>query len=231
MKTNIKSVGAITRINFTKTTWIGYLVALIGALSTYIQVLIRYVINMPGEGITSAENNLLLILILSAILIPAVNFKKIMHLNGRKIDFFWGCIFNYIILSAVLSIVILVLNKTIDKSMNSVAEIWDIIDIFGWTNNGILLALVRQFSFYLLLAVTLHTLTLIQTFWWGWVIDFFIASIISVFTPIKMLRKLLVDFFNVIIFNPNPLHHIAICLTLAVLIYSFNISILKRKKI
>ncbi len=231
MRTNLKSVGAITRINFTKTTWIGYLVALLSFTSTFIQVLIRYLTNTPDGGTTSAGNNLLLILILSAILIPAVNFKKIMHLNGKKIDFFWGCILNYVILSAVLSIIILVLNKTIDNTMSSVVDIWDIVDIFGWTNNGILLAFARQFSFYLLLAVTIHTLTSIQTFWWGWVIDLVIAAIISVFTPIAMLRKLLVDFFNVIIFNPNPIFHIVVCLSLAVVIYSLNISILSRKKI
>ncbi len=231
MRTNLKSVGAITRINFTKTTWIGYLVALLSFASTFIQVLIRYLTNTPDGGTTSAGNNLLLILILSAILIPAVNFKKIMHLNGKKIDFFWGCILNYIILSAVLSLIILVLNKTVDNTMSSVVDIWDIVDIFGWTNNGLLLAFARQFSFYLLLAVTIHTLTAIQTFWWGWVIDLVIAAIISVFTPIAMLRQLLVDFFNVIIFNPHPVAHIAVCLSLAIVIYSFNISILSRKKI
>ncbi|MDF2986627.1 MAG: putative rane protein [Eubacterium sp.] len=229
--TNLKSVGAITRINFIKTTWIAYLVALLSFASTFIQSYIRYLINSPDGSQISSGDNLLLVLILAAILIPAVNFRKIMHLNGRKIDFFWACIINYTIISALLSVIILVLNLTIDKTMRSVFEIWDIIDIFGWTNNGIFIAFFRQYAFYLLLAVVLHTLTSIQTFWWGWVIDVIIVAIISVFTPIAALRQLLVDFFSLIIFNTNPIAHIAVCFSLAAGIYALNIPILSRKKI
>ena len=231
MSINLKSVGAITRINFVKTTWIAYLVAILTFLSTIIQLIIYYEINESGAAQTAEGSHLLLALILGAILIPAVNFRKIINLNGKKVDFFWACLLNYAILSAIIAFVSMVLNLTIDKSLGSKVVIYDIIDIFGWTNNGLLFTFFRQFAFYMLLAVIIHTLTAIQTFWWGWVTDLILVAIISVFTPIEMLRKLLVAFFNVIIFNPDPIPHIAVCVALAAVVYSLNIPILSRKKI
>ncbi len=231
MSINLKSVGAITRINFVKTTWIAYLVAILCFLSSLIQSFVYFLIDQEGASQTGEGNNLLLALILAAILIPAVNFRKIINLNGKKVDFFWASLINYAILAGIISLTVTTLNLTIDNILGTRVEILDIINIFGWTNNGLLFTFLRQFAFYMLLAVTIHTLTAIQTFWWGWVTDLILVAIISVFTPIEMLRKLLVAFFNVIIFNPNPIPHIAVCVALAAVIYSLNIPILSRKKI
>ncbi len=231
MKINWKSVRAITRINFKKTTWIAYLVAGLCFLNSFFQALICYLINYSENTPVSEGNMLLLVLILAAVLIPAVNFRKIMHLNGKKADFFVGTLLNYIIFSAVISVLNLILLYTFDKAMSSVLTIWNISDIFGWTGDGIIIAFLRQFAFYMLLGVTIHTLTAIQTFWWGWVTDLIIIAIISVFTPIAPLRKVLLDFFNIIIFNGNTAEHIVVCLALSAAIYSLNIPILSRKKI
>ncbi|MHB8062000.1 MAG: hypothetical protein ACYDG2_05090 [Ruminiclostridium sp.] len=231
MKINFKSIGTITKINFKQTTWIAYLVALLSFASTFVQTVIRYFLNTDYSSQISAGNELLSALIIAAVLIPAVNFKKIMHLNAKKIDFFWASILNYIIFSAVLSIITLALYYTVDNTMRSVVDIFDIVEIFGWLKNGIIIAFFRQFAFYLLLGVVIHTLTAMQTFWFGWVIDAVIIVIISVFTPIAPLRTLLVDFFNLIIFNTNALTHIAICLVLSVAIYALNIPILNRKQL
>lgn len=231
MKTNFKSICAITRINFFKTTWIAYLVALLSFASSIVQTLIRYLTNTPDEGQVSEGNMLILVIILAAVLIPSVNFGKLMHLNGKKTDFFLASLINYIIFAAVIALINIILYATIDKVLNSVVPLWDITDIFGWQNNGLLAAFFQQFAFYLLLGVVLHTLTAIQTFWWGWVIDLIIAAIISVFIPVPMLRKLLLDFLYIIVFNPNPITHIATCLSLAAGIYALNIPILSRKKI
>ncbi len=231
MSTNLKSVGAMARINFTKTTWIAYIVALLSFASSFIQSLIRYLIGIPDGGQTSEGNSFIIVIILAAILIPSVNFYKLMHLNGKKTDFFWASIINYAVFAAAIALVNVILYYTIDKILKTAATIYDIIDVFGWSNNGILFTFFRQFAFYLLLCVVLHTLTAVQTFLWGWVIDVVIVAIISVFTPISPLRQLLVDFFNVVIFYPNPVVHIVVCLSLAAGIYSLNIPILSRKKI
>ncbi len=231
MITNLKSVGAMTRVNFIKTTWIAYLVALLSFTSSFVQSFIRYFIAVEDGGQTSEGNSLIIVIIIAAVLIPSVNFYKLMHLNGKKTDFFWASITNYIVFAAAIALVNVLLFYTIDKMLKTSVIIYDIIDVFGWSDNGVIFAFLRQFAFYLLLGVVLHTLTSIQTFWWGWVIDLVIVAIISVFTPIAPLRQLLVDFFNVIIFNPNPVVHIAVCLSLSAGIYSLNIPILSRKKI
>ena len=230
MKFSIKSIGAITKINFIQTTWIAYLVAFLSSASVFIQTFICYLLNLKNTEVS--EGNLLLTaLIIAAVLIPSVNFRKIMHLNGKKIDFFWASIINYIIFSVVLSIINLVLYFTIDSVMGSVVTIWNIVDLFGWMEHGIIVAFFMQFAFYLLLGVTIHTLTAMQTFWFGWVIDLIIAAITSVFIPISSLRTVLIDFFNLIISNPNALAQVAICLALSAAIYALNIPILSMKKI
>lgn len=231
MKINFKSVGAITRVNFTRTTWIAYLVAGICFLNTFIQAFIYNLLGYSENSQVSEGNMLLLVLILSAVLIPSVNFSKIMHLNGKKQDFFWACLFNYIFFAAVLSAINLLLMYTYDRAMGSTITLWNIAEIFGWTKDGIILAFLRQFAFYLLLGIAIHTLTALQTFWYGWVTDLIIIAVISVFTPIAPLRKLMLDFFNMIIFNPNPIVHIITCLVLSALIYSIYIPVLSRKKI
>jgi hypothetical protein len=231
MRFNLKSIGAIVNINFRQTTWIAYLVAFLVFASTSIQTIVYYLLNIVDGAQVSSGNELIVGLIIVAVLIPAVNFKKIMHINGKKVDFFWASIVNYISFSAVLSILNLILYYTFETAMGSVVTILNVINIFGWIGNGVIAAFFMQFAFYLLLGVTLHTLTLMQTFWLGWVLDLVIAAIVSVFIPIAPLRALLVDFFNLIIFNPNPISHIVICLVLAAAIYALNIPILSRKKI
>ena len=228
---NIKRVGTIAKINFKQTTWIAYLSAFVSFASAIIQSFVLYITNSKGSAQVSEGNELLVALIIAAVLIPAVNFKKIMHINGKKIDFFWASLLNYIVFSAVLSIITLVLYYTVDNTMRSVITIWDIVDIFGWVKDGIIIAFFRQFVFYLLLGVLIHTLTAMQTFWFGWVIDFVIASAIGILTPIAPLRALLVNFLNLIVSNPNPIGHISICLALSAVIYALNIPILSRKKI
>lgn len=230
MKFNYKSIRAITKINFKQTTWIAYLVALLSFASVFIQIFIRYLLNSKTTEV-SEGNQLLLALIIAAVLIPAVNFRKIMHLNGKKVDFFWASLINYIIFSVVLSIINLVLYTTIDSVMGSIVTIWNIVDLFGWIRHGIIVAFFMQFAFYLLVGVTIHTLTAMQTFWFGWVVDFVLVTIISVFIPIAPLRSILIDFLNLIILNPNALAQVAICLALSVAIYTLNIPILSIKKI
>jgi hypothetical protein len=231
MNTNLKRIGAITDINFRKSTWIAYLVAGICFAASVIQTIILYLTNQKDNSQVSGGNMLILTLILASILIPSLNFGKIMHLNGKKKDFFWACLFNYIIFSAVISFLSIGIRSTFDKVMTAKVSILNILDVFGWMDNGIVTAFFREFAFLLLLAVTIHTLTSLQTFWFGWVADAVIIAIISVFTPITPLRAELVAFFYMIIFNPSPIAQISVCLVLAAAIYALYLPVLSRKKI
>lgn len=231
MNTNLKRISAITGINFRKSTWVAYLVTGICFASTIIQTIILYLINNKDNSQLSGGNILIITLMMASILIPSLNYGKIMHLNGKKKDFFWACIANYIIFSAVISLLNIAITMTFDKIMSDKVSILNILYVFDWMNNGIVVAFFREFAFLLLLGVVIHTLTALQTFWYGWVVDAVLIAIISVFTPIAPLRAELVSFFNTIIFTSNPIAQISVCLVLAVAIYTLYLPILSRKKI
>lgn len=178
-----------------------------------------------------SANYLYLAVILASIFIPTLNFKKIMHLNGKKLDFYWGTLINYVIIAAVVSLANIVLFLLCKSLFGSRLIIWNTVVLFGWMSHGIVMAFFQQFFFLLLAAIFIHTLTTMQTFWFGWVADAVLAAIISVFTPIPVLRTALIWFFNMIIFNNNALLQIFVCLILSAVIYTLNLLALQRKKI
>ena len=190
--------------------------------------------NGPDNMTVSLGNYLFLSIILGAIFIPSLNFRKMMNLGGKRTDFFKGCVINYAILAAIASLVSMILFFTYDKYM--ISEFYhggtlDVLYWFGWLNNGVVVAFFRQFAFLFLLATITHTLTAAQDKWYGWLADVLIIAIISVFTPIAPMRAVLIGFFNLVIFTPNAFLQIAACLILAILVYSLNKPILARKTI
>lgn len=214
-----------------KQSKLAYLITLICCVSNLISAFVNYCIGLPDDGSISVGNMLFLSLILSAVFIPSLHYRKLMNLNVKKKDYFYGSLYTYILLSAVLSALNLLVFFTLDRLFTLRTQIMNIADIFGWIDHGIVFAFLQQFAFLLLLAVVIHTLTSLQTSWVGWTIDLILAAIISVFTPILVLRVYLLRFFDLIIFNNSPILQIGICLLLAAVIYALNLPILKRKRI
>ncbi|MEN6313876.1 MAG: hypothetical protein ABFD25_06475 [Clostridiaceae bacterium] len=227
MKNN--KVLAIIKINFMQSK-LAYILTSIIFLLICGNIIIQYGSN-PGNRSVSAGNYLYLLIIFAAIFIPTVNFKKFMHLNARKIDFYWGSFFNYIAFSAAVSISNLIVFYTADRFFGTRITIWNLVKIFEWSNNGMMLTFLQQFAFLLLTAVFIHTLTSMQTFWFGWTIDAVLAAVISIFIPIAPLKAVLAGFFNIIIFNNNSCLQIIACLGLSAAIYALNYIVLLRKKI
>ena len=200
MKISLKKAWLVAKINFrvSKLTYIFTIVlALAGSAS-----LIQSWITQSQSICIDIGNYLYIAVVLNAIFIPVLNFKRIMNLNGKKIDYFWGVLINYTIVAAVVSFVnILLFLMWRETSLN----VLNLVQVFGWINHGITAAFIQQFCFLLLISLFTHTLTSMQTFLAGWITDIVIISIISIFTPIASLRKVLVWFFNMIIFNNNAL--------------------------
>jgi len=179
-------------------------------------------------------NVLYLIIILGAVFIPSMNFRKMMNLGGKRADFFWGSAMGHVIMAAAVSLAGMILYYTYESFVISVyykAGNLNVLFWFGWINNGAAIAFVQQFAFLLLLAVFVHTLTSVQDKWYGWVADIAIVAIIAVFTPIAPLRAALVWFFRMIIFHPNAFAQIVSCLVLSAAIYALNKPILARRTI
>ena len=189
---------------------------------------------IEGNMTVSFGNYLFLLVILSAIFIPSMNFRKIMNLGGKRVDFFQGCAVTYAIMAAAVSLVCVILYYTYDRFVVSLlynGGTMDVLYWFGWIGNGVVVAFIQQFAFLLLFSVFLHTLVAAQDKWYGWAADVLIVAIISVFTPIAPLRASLVWFFNLIIFNSSAILQIASCLILAIAVYALNRPILARKAI
>ena len=230
------------RINL-RSIKLAYIITAIVLFCILIQDVVMLIIGMArGVGYYGIEGNmtvsfgnyLFLLIILSAIFIPSMNFRKMMNLGGKRADFFRGCAAAYAIMAAAVSLVCVVLYYTYDRLMVSLlynGGTMDVLYWFGWIENGAVVAFFQQFAFLLLFATFLHTLVAAQDKWYGWAADVLIVAIISVFAPIAPLRASLVWFFNLIIFNSNAVLQIAACLILAVAVYSLNKLILARKAI
>jgi len=196
----------------------------------------RFGVFSGGEGNATIGlgNYLFLLLLLSAIFVPARNFRKIMNLGGKRADFFSGCAATHVIMAAALSFAGIVLYYTYDRLVSAIyygGGSLNVLNAFGWITNGPVVAFLQQFAFLVFVAAFIHTLTAMQDKWYGWVADIVIIAIISVFTPIAPLRAALAWFFNLIIFHRFAFVQIVSCLILAALLYMLNKPILARKTI
>lgn len=227
---------AVAKINF-RNIKLACMITAIVIVCIFIQDIVYIILSFfnihPGADSSTIGmgNYLYLLILLSAIFIPAINFRKMMNLGGKRDDFFKGCIINYIIMTAVVSLAGIILYYTYERFILQYYAGWSLNPLywFGWINNGPVIAFFQQFAFLLLVAAFTHTLTSVQDKWYGWAADLLIIAVISVFTPIASLRRAEIWFFNLIIFNSNAFVQIAACLILSVIIYSLNKFILARK--
>lgn len=224
-----KKALVITKINFRFL----YPVYIITAVFLLIGIwnLIGASTGITGNVYVEMGNYLYVLVFFAPIFIAGRNFKRIMHLNGRKRDYYWGSLLNYIIIAAAASMGNLILFFGSKALFGSLLQIQNLAEIFGWLNHGLVVCFFQQFCFLLLAAVFVHLMAEMQTFWFGWVADVLLVVILSVFIPVPVLRNVLVGFFNMIIFHPNPLLQIGCCLTLITLIYALDLLILRRKNI
>lgn len=230
MNINFKKAWAISKMNFRhlkSTYFITGILMLIGVVNLILimaSVNVSSVILDPGNYAYAAA-------IFAPIFIPAVNFKKIMHLNAKKMDFYWGALLNYIIIAAAVSLIDIVLYVVTKNNFSSYRSVINVVMAFGWFDNGIVAAFFQQFSFILLFEIFVHTLTAMQTYWLGWVIDVVLVAIISVFTPVAVLRPALVWFFYMILLNPTVIVQILSCIVLSVVLYALYLPVLKKQRI
>ena len=178
-------------------------------------------------------NYLYLTVILGAVFLPTIHFRKMMNLGGKRDDFFRGCALTHIITAAAVSLAGVVLYYTYENFIITYysGETLNVLYWFGWIDNGPVVAFIRQFAFLVLLAAVAHTLSAAQDKWYGWVADALIIAVVSVFTPVAFLRQALIAFFYLVIFHPNAILQITACLAIAAAVYMLNKPILSGKAI
>ena len=230
-----KSIQAIAKINL-KNLKVPYLITgiCIGAIVANLIVDIA----LAEKGIivdnimVSIGLYFYLLVLLAPIFIPARNFRRIFNLGGKRSGFFWGSLSVYVLLAVIVSLLNAVIFYTFEKlivdNVNGIVGVINLLEVFGWSANGVVIAFFQQFAFLFWITAFIHTLTAAQDKWYGWAADLMIIIILSVFIPIAPLRKGVVFFFYMIIFS-HPAAQIASCLILALAIYALNKPIFARK--
>jgi hypothetical protein len=224
---------SITRFNLNqlKAAYIITAVLITAMASDYI---ISFAQSVDAEDITISMGNFAMLLpVLAAVFISLRNTRLTLNLGAKRQNVFAGTACVYVILAAVVPVVMLLSRYTVDAALRTRMPdgVIDLMDVFGFMERGPLVAFIQMFVLMLLIAVFFHTLISMQDKWFGWVADAVIIAILSIFIPIESLRKVLVRFFNLIIFNENAFLQIGSCLLLAIVIYAASRPLLNRKAI
>jgi len=230
------------------------IVAGLMAVHTLVFVILHWRgVDVGNQALISLGNFLWLLPLMAGIFIPARNFRRLINLGGKRGNFFWGSLMTYAILAAVVSLSNTAIFYVLDRPIINAEIFWpfypfypepfilgepghiggvaNLLQVFGWSYNGVIVAFLQQFALLFLIGTFAHSFTAIQDKWYGWLTGVGLIAIISVFTPIAPLRAALVWFFNLIIFHDAAALQIVACIVLGMVIYSINKPVLARKAI
>lgn len=224
----MKNMFKVASLNFSTTK--SSIIITIGVI--IIQVVSNMIISSAtGEAASdmSIGNFFYLYIIIIPFFIVLSNYKKLINLNASKINFYLGSILTYAISSVAISLLNTLSLNFLEKNSTVYMKESNLMELTGWMENGILIAFIQQAIFIFLFAIFLHVLISLQTHWVGWMIDFIIVIILSVFLPIEVLRNAVSNFFELIMFNSNYILHISSCLILSITIFLLGMIPLKKR--
>ncbi|MBZ2174018.1 hypothetical protein K8M07_01950 [Schnuerera sp. xch1] len=228
-------VWIVSKVNI-RNQKVAYMITLVAFLLMTIPSIIQVLQAGPNEYfeksyLLSSGNMLYVLLLVSPIFICKTNFTRFMHLNGRKVDYIRGTFLTYVILAVVVSIANHIFYFTLDQSWKETFQVINLIEVFGWINNGVFFSFLQESAFLLLLAIFIHTLTTMHDSWIGWIIDLLLIVLFGLSLTISPFIEIRTWFFNLIIFASNAWIQIIVCLMLILPIYKINKYYLGKKNI
>lgn len=197
-------------------------------ISYIVTALVVVCATSSGETVLSNGNYTWLLALFAPFFFVFYDFSRLMHLGASKRDYFLGSLISYGLLAFGISLLNTLIHLVIDPAYPAQTVI-NMMDVCRWTENGIVAAGLQQMCFLFLVMVFLHVLLSMQPHWYGWLTDAVLAAIICVFTPIAPLRAVLGEFFGLIMFNPNAVLHIGVCLLLSAALSFAGLAVLRRK--
>ena len=197
-------------------------------ISYIVTALVVVCATSSGETVLSNGNYTWLLAVFAPFFFVFYDFSRLMHLGASKRDYFLGSLISYGLLAFGISLLNTLIHLVIDPAYPAQTVI-NMLDVCRWTENGLVAAGVQQMCFLFLVMVFLHVLLSMQPHWYGWLTDAVLAAIICVFTPIAPLRSVLGQFFGLIMFNPNAVLHIGVCLLLSAALSFAGLAVLRRK--
>lgn len=181
-----------------------------------------------GDIVISNGNYTWLLALLSPFFFVFHDFMKLIHIGACKKDYFISSLLSYGILASLISLLNALIHTVIDPLYGTKSVI-NLMDVCGWTDNGIIIAFLQQAFFLMLVMTFLHVLLSMQTKWYGWLTDIMLIAVICIFTPFAPLRSLLAGFFRIIMINSNALMQIFVSVFLTILLSLTGVLILKKR--
>ncbi|GKX27564.1 hypothetical protein SH1V18_00440 [Vallitalea longa] len=206
-----------------------YIITISIVTFTIISMIINFFLGQSNTENQSIGNLFALINILAPIFIILKYYRKLINIGAKKLDFFKGCILNYIVFAVIVSIINILFYYVIEPLIWGSSFNISFLPAFDWTSSGVFACFIYQTGFYILISVFIHTLVLYQNMWIGWVADVLIITIISVFTPIAPLRQVLITFFRATTLNPSFIMQFIWDILLAGLLYVSTLYNLSKK--
>lgn len=231
MKKSANKTLMVAKYNFGYGSKETYIITGIVLAMWVISTIVEFIV--PGytsDGV-SAGNYFCLIIIFAPIFIVGKHYKKLINIGAKKMDFFRGCVINYIVFAVVVAIINMLFHYLVNPMLygDRAYELLSYSTAFGWADNGIVAFFFYQLGSYILLSLIIHTFVLYQNMWIGWVADVVLAAVLSTFIPIACLRVVLISFFNTFVFNPSAFLQLIYSLILGTVIYISTLYNLARK--
>ena len=181
-----------------------------------------------GDIVISNGNYTWLPALLSPFFFVFRDFRKLINIGACKKDYFISSFLSYGILALSISLANTLIHTVIDPLYGTKSVI-NLMDVCGWTDNGIIIAFIQQACFLMLVMTFLHVLLSMQTKWYGWLTDILLIAVICIFTPFAPLRSLLAGFFRIIMMNSNALQQVFASVFLTALLSLSGVLILKKR--
>jgi hypothetical protein len=233
----MNAIQGMLKVNF-RQSQISYLLTGI-LVATAVATSILAMAGVP-TGTMPIGNYLYFLPLFMAIFIPAKNFSRLMHLGGKRIDFFKASLRGYILVIAAVTLVSILLyyaeaallaGAFTGPNLVGVYMGPNLLDVFGFIARGPVVAFFQMFAFFFMYISIVHTLTISQNYTYGWIVDVTVGAVICVFTSITPLRAALGWFFNLTIFHDIAIVQILISLILGAGVYTASLISIRNKMI
>ncbi|MDT0125879.1 hypothetical protein Q9R46_24710 [Paenibacillus sp. RRE4] len=179
----------------------------------------------------SAGNIATSFLLLMAIILPILLFKRILNLGASRGEYYIGSIATYLLFTVIFSLFNIVWYLLEINVFVNYKTYFNIIEILNWDQHGIWGMFIYQFGAYLL-AISLFNFVVISLkSKLGIVLSLIIAGGLSAVLSIKALRVVFVDGLMDIIMNPNIVVGTMLTLVASVFFFAIGWYFISKKEI
>ncbi|MFD1776088.1 hypothetical protein [Paenibacillus rhizophilus] len=196
--------------------------------------LINSILGMSGlnqNPEVSAGNIATSFLIVMAIILPLILFKRILNLGASRKEYYIGSIVTYLLFTAVFSFFNIIWYLFEINIFINYKNYFNIIEILNWNQHGKWGMFVYQFATYLLAISFFSFIVTSLKSKLGIVLSLIIAGVLSSVLSIKALRTVFVEGLTAVIMNPNIVVGTLLTLVVAGFFFAMGWYFISKKEI